>query len=81
MKVYHQTLDMLIPRFERLAFTHQVRENNRFADVLATLALMVDIPIGVKMHPILIEQRYALAYEMIDAIEEVQDANPWYFDI
>ena len=81
MKVYHQTLDMLIPRFEKLTFTHLVRENNRFADALATLASMIDIPVGVKMRPILIEQRYTPAYEMIAATEEVQDENPWYFDI
>lgn len=72
---------MLISRFEKLIFTHLVRENNRFADVLGTLALMINILVGVKMHPILIEQRYALAYEMIATTEEVQDENPWYIDI
>ncbi|GMP98136.1 hypothetical protein CsSME_00046136 [Camellia sinensis var. sinensis] len=30
MKVYHQTMDILIPRFEKLMFTHLLRENNRF---------------------------------------------------
>ncbi|XP_028114468.1 uncharacterized protein LOC114312445 [Camellia sinensis] len=58
MKVYHQTLDVIILRFERLTLTHLVRENNRFADALATLASMVDIPIGVRMRPIMIEKRY-----------------------
>ena len=81
MKVYHQTLDMLIPRFEKLTFTHLVRENNRFVDALATLASMIDILVGVKMCPILIEQRSAPVYEMIASTEEVQDENPWYFDI
>ena len=61
--------------------THLVRTNNWFVNSLATLALIVDIPIGVKMRPILIEQRYTPAYEMIATTEEVQDENPWYFDI
>ncbi|GMP34766.1 hypothetical protein CsSME_00007502 [Camellia sinensis var. sinensis] len=81
MKVYHQTLDTLIPRFEKLTFIHLVRENNRFADALATLASMIDIPVRVKMCPILIKQRYKPPYEMVVATEEVQDENPWYFDI
>ncbi|XP_028124375.1 uncharacterized protein LOC114321408 [Camellia sinensis] len=80
MKVYHQTLDVLIPRFEKLTYTHLLRENNRFADALATLSSIVDIPLGVKMHPIIIEQKYTPAYETI-TINKVQDKNPWYYDI
>ena len=71
MKVYHQTLDILILRFEKLTFTHLLRENNRFADALATLSSMVDISLGVKMRPIIIEQKYMSAYEMIATIDEV----------
>ena len=81
MKIYHQTLDILIPRFEKLTFTHLLRENNRFADALSTLSSMIDIPLGVRMRPIIIEQRYVPAYELIAAIDEVQDQNPWYHDI
>ena len=58
-----------------------MRENNRFTDALATLSSMVDIPLGVKMRPIIIEQKYMPAYETIVAIDEVQDKNPWYYDI
>ena len=78
MIMYHQTLDLLIPRFEKLNFAHQVRENNRFADSLATLSSMIDIPFGVRMHPIIIDQKFVPAYESIAAIDEVQDENPWY---
>ena len=28
MRIYHQILDALIPRFEKLNFTHLLRENN-----------------------------------------------------
>lgn len=81
MKVYHQALDILIPRFEKLTFTHLLRENNRFVHALATLSSMVDIPLGVKMRPIIIEQKYMPAYKTVTAIDEVQDKNPWYYDI
>lgn len=33
------------------------------------------------MRPIFIEQKYAPAYETIVAIDEVQDKNPWYYNI
>ena len=49
--------------------THLVKMNNWFVNSFITLALMVDILIGVKMHLILIEQ-------MIAAIEEVEDPMP-----
>ena len=76
MIIYHQTLDLLIPRFEKLNFTHLVRENNRFADSLATLSSMIDIPSGVRMRPVIIDQKFVPAYESISAIDEAQDDNP-----
>ena len=76
MRIYHQTLDLLIPRFERLKFIHLVRENNRFADSLATLSSMIDIPFIVQIRLIIIEQKFVPAYELLAAIEGVQDENP-----
>ena len=55
LKPYHQMLDDLIPQFEKVAFTYVPRLKNRFADALATLASMVELPVGVKWRPILIE--------------------------
>ena len=55
MRIYHQTLDLLIPRFEKLNFAHLLKENNRFTDSLATLFSMIDIPLGVQMCLIIIE--------------------------
>ena len=69
MKIYRQTLDVLIPRFEKLYFAHLLRENNRFADSLATLSSMIDIPFGVQMRPSIIEQVIVPAYELITVIE------------
>ena len=36
---------------------------------------MIDIPFGVRMRPIIIEQKFVLAYDLIAAIDEVQDEN------
>ena len=47
----------LDPQFQKVTFTHVPRMKNQFADALATLASMVELPVGVKMRPILIEQR------------------------
>ena len=81
MIMYHQTLDLLIPWFEKLNFAHLLRENNRFADSLATLSSMIDIPFRVWMRPVIIDQKFAPAYESIATIDEVQDENSWYYDI
>lgn len=76
MRIYHQTLDVLIPRFEKLNFAHLLRENNRFVDSLATLSSMIDIHFGVRMRLIIIELKFLPAYELIVAIDEAQDKNP-----
>ena len=76
MIIYNQTLDLLIHRFEKLIFTHLVRETNRFTDSLATLSTKIDIPFGIRMRPVVIDQKFAPAYESIATIDEVQDENP-----
>ena len=81
MKIYHQTLDVLIPRFEKLNFAHLLRENNRFADSLATLSSMIDIPFGVQMRLIITEQKFVSAFEKIATIDEVQDEKHSYYDV
>ncbi|XP_058181209.1 uncharacterized protein LOC131299641 [Rhododendron vialii] len=81
LKPYYENLEGLIPQFQVVTFTHVPRLKNRFADALATLASMVEIPIGVKMRPIMIEQRSKPVYEYIMAIDEPDDGLPWYHDI
>ena len=63
-------------RFEVVTFTHVPRLKNQFADALATLASMIEIPVGVKMRPLVIEQRDVSAYELVAATEEVEDGTP-----
>ncbi|XP_058181232.1 uncharacterized protein LOC131299670 [Rhododendron vialii] len=75
LKPYHQDLEDLIPHFNKVTFTHIPRLKNQFADALATLASMVELPLGVKLCPILIEQRNFPAYQYVNAIDDVDDAK------
>ncbi|RVW65903.1 hypothetical protein CK203_007284 [Vitis vinifera] len=53
--------------------------DNQFADALATLASMIDIPVAT-VRPLLIESRSAPAYCCL--IDDVRDDGlPWYHDI
>ncbi|KAI8572306.1 hypothetical protein RHMOL_Rhmol01G0187300 [Rhododendron molle] len=42
---------------------------------------MVELPLGIKLHPILIEQRDCPAYQYVSTIDDVDDGFPWYHDI
>ncbi|XP_058192083.1 uncharacterized protein LOC131309472 [Rhododendron vialii] len=81
LKPYHQDLEDLIPHFNKVTFTHVLRLKKQFADALATLASMVEIPIGVKLRPIVIEQRDTRVYQHVMAVDEPDDGHPWYYDI
>ncbi|KAL6313268.1 hypothetical protein AAG906_016077 [Vitis piasezkii] len=54
---YHAYLELLISRFDDLSYTHLPRAQNQFADVLATLASMIDIPTNTVVFPLSIESR------------------------
>ena len=81
LKPYHAYLDLLVARFEELRYIHLPREENQFADALATLASVVEIPAGVIVRPLLIETRSAPAYCCLIGDIENQDELPWYHDI
>lgn len=81
LKPYHKDLDDLIHRFEQVTLTHIPRMRNQFADALATLASMVELPVGVRMRPIMIEQRNRPAYEYVMSVGEIDDGLPRYHDI
>ncbi|XP_058216803.1 uncharacterized protein LOC131327675 [Rhododendron vialii] len=81
LKPYHQDLEELIPHFNKVTFTHIPRLKNQFADALATLASMVKLLLGVKLRPILIEQRDFPSHQYVNAINDVNDGLPWYHDI
>ncbi|XP_058219170.1 uncharacterized protein LOC131329810 [Rhododendron vialii] len=76
LKLYHQDLEDLIPHFNKVTFTHIPRLKNQCADALATLASMVELPLGVKLRPILIELQDCPTYQYVNAVNVVDDGLP-----
>ena len=81
LKPYHAYLDLLVARFDELRYIHLPRAENQFADALATLASVVEIPTGVIVRRLLIETRSVLAYCCLIGDIENQDELPWYHNI
>ena len=81
LKPYHTFLDLLVARYDELRYIHLSRAKNQFFDALATLASIIEIPVGVTMRPLLIETRSAPAYSCLIGDIENQDQLPWYHDI
>ena len=57
LKPYHAYLDLLVNRFDELRYIHLPRAENQFADALAVLASVTEIPMGMTVRPLLIETR------------------------
>ena len=81
MKPYHAYLDLLVARFDKFRYIHLPRVENKFADALANLASVVEIPAGVIMRPLLIETKSAPTYYCLIGDIENQNEIPWYHDI
>ena len=80
--LHHDKLMTLIPRFKKLTFTHIPRIQNRFADSLATLASIIEIPMGVQVRPIFIEQRNYPGHYEVNALDEEESVElPWFADV
>ena len=71
----------MVDRFNELRYIHLPRVENQFADALATLASVIEIPAGVIVRPLLIETRFAPAYCCLIGDIDDQDELPWYRDI
>ncbi|RVW21001.1 Retrovirus-related Pol polyprotein from transposon 17.6 [Vitis vinifera] len=56
LRPYHAYLELLVARFEDLRYTHLPRAQNQFADALATLASMIDIPADATVRPLLMSR-------------------------
>ncbi|XP_077251757.1 uncharacterized protein LOC143890978 [Tasmannia lanceolata] len=79
---YHTYLTGLMKSFHNISFTYISRLRNRFADALATLASMVDIPVGVKLCPLAIKRHVIPAHvHMVQIAARCPEGKPWYFDI
>ena len=55
-------MDLLVDSFDELRYIHLPRAENQFADLLATLTSVIEIPVGVTVRPLLIETKYAPTY-------------------
>ncbi|KAL6315203.1 hypothetical protein AAG906_037435 [Vitis piasezkii] len=77
MEVFGDSNLLLVGRFDDLRYTHLPRAQNQFADALATLASMIDIPVDATIRPLLIESRYAPAYCCLIDDTEIDDGLPW----
>ncbi|RVW84881.1 hypothetical protein CK203_039492 [Vitis vinifera] len=67
LRPYHTYLELLVWRFDDLRYTHLPRAQNQFADALATLASMIDIPVDATVRPLLIESRLGVYPEAATA--------------
>ena len=83
LKLYHEYLERLQAKFKKITFFYLPHVENQFANALATLASMIDIPVGVTMRPLIIEKREKLSYCCTIAyIDGDGDGElPWYLDI
>ena len=81
LRSYHSYLELLVGRFDDLSYTHLPRAQNQFANALATLASMIDIPKGEVVCPLLIETRVVPAYCCLIDESGFDDGLPLYHDI
>ena len=81
LKPYHAYLDLLIDIFNELRYIHLPRADNQFADALATLAFVIEIPGEMTMRPLLIETKFTPTYCCLIGDNEDQVELPWYHDI
>ena len=83
LKPYQAFLEKVCQKFTKILYTYVPRGHNQFADVLATLASLVQIPENTFVRPIEIKRREAPAHErevcMLD--DEINDGKPWYYNI
>ena len=84
LKLYQQYLKDLTKTFDRIEYTIIPRAQNRFADTLATLASMVEIPKVVWTQPLEIEQSYGIVHKenaKASVLVIKEEGIPWYYDI
>ncbi|XP_043694151.1 uncharacterized protein LOC122644839 [Telopea speciosissima] len=77
LKSYQVYLEQLTQCFKEVSFEYLPRDNNRFADALATLASMVECDTRNRIRPFFIERRTSPVYgEPVNAL--IKDGRPWY---
>ena len=81
LRPYYAYLELLVGKFNDLSYTYLPRAQNQFADALATLASMIDIPEGVVVRPLLVETRSVPTYCYLIDESGYDDGLLWYHDI
>ena len=67
-------------QFTEISFDYFQRDNNRFADALATLASMVDFGPGEQIQPFIIDRRDHPSHQgFVNAL--TVDGRPWFAHI
>ncbi|XP_050251889.1 uncharacterized protein LOC126698589 [Quercus robur] len=79
---YHQCLQKWASKFSKIQYQYVLRMQNQIADVLATMASMMDGPKEDEARPIMLEQKKEPTYCMtIEEDEEKNREGEWYSDI
>ena len=79
---YHQCLQKWASKFSKIQYQYVLRMQNQIADVLATMASMMDGPKEDEARPIVLEQKKEPTYYMtIEEDEEKNREGEWYSDI
>ncbi|MBY3556044.1 ribonuclease HI family protein, partial [Modestobacter lapidis] len=78
---YHAYLETLAREFRRIDFFYLSRVKNHYADALAMLASMVEVPEVGDVKPLVVECRNQPVYCCAIRNGEPEDDHPWYHDI
>lgn len=81
LRLYHAYLELLVTRFDDLTYTHLPIARKQFADVIATMASIIDIPKDVTVHPLLVDTRDVPTYFCLIDESVFDDSLPLYYDI
>ncbi|XP_042505572.1 uncharacterized protein LOC122082159 [Macadamia integrifolia] len=80
LKPYQGCVESLMKQFTEINFDYFQRDNNRFADALATLASMVDFGPGEQIQPFIIDRRDHPSHQgFVNAL--TVDGRPWFAHI
>ncbi|XP_043714683.1 uncharacterized protein LOC122663039 [Telopea speciosissima] len=63
LKSYQEHLENLTKSLDEITLKYFSRDNNRFANALATLASMVECTPDTQVHPFLVDRRHGSTYE------------------
>ena len=67
-------------KFTHITYTYLPCEGNQFADALAKLVLMINIPSGIHSMPLLVERKDNSAHCYTIEVCSI-DLTTWYYDI